>query len=32
VAIGHDVGLLSATCRTICDKLERQAVLSASKD
>jgi 2-dehydro-3-deoxyglucarate aldolase len=32
VAIGHDVGLLSATCRTICNKVERQAVLSGSKD
>ena len=31
VAIGHDVGLLSATCRSICDKLQRQAVFSDSK-
>lgn len=32
VGIGHDVGLLSATCRKICNRLERQAVLSGSKD
>ena len=31
VAIGHDVGLLSATCRKLCGKLERPAVPTAFK-
>jgi len=31
VGIGHDVGLLSAVCRRICSKLERQVVLPAPK-
>jgi 2-dehydro-3-deoxyglucarate aldolase len=26
VGIGHDVGLLSATCRQVCGKVERQAI------
>jgi 2-keto-3-deoxy-L-rhamnonate aldolase RhmA len=30
VGIGHDVGLLSSTCRQVCSKVERQAIAATN--